>query len=229
MLKIKNLNFAYDKELVLKDLNLEVPKASIHGILGMNGSGKTTFFNNLYGNLKKHGGSINYEEQALKNQSIAYLETHNYFYSYMRGSEYLEICSGANKQFDKNRWNKLFKLPLDYLVDSYSTGMKKKLALMGILALDRPILILDEPFNGVDLESNEIIFQLLLRLKKAGKLILISSHIMETLTNICDQISHLQDGQFQKTYERSDFRNMEKELRSQLIEKTENVLDELIP
>lgn len=228
MLKVENLNYAYSENHVLKDIELEVADASIHGILGMNGAGKTTMFNCLYGLLKPQSGKILYQNRPLKSADIAYLETHNFFYSYMRAKEYLQLCAGENKSFPIEEWNELFQLPMDALIDTFSTGMKKKLAFLGVLALNRPVLILDEPFNGVDLESNEILYQILIRLRQAGKLILLSSHIMETLTNICDRISYLSAGEFHQTFEKTRFKEMENSLRNQLKRKTEGLLDQLI-
>ena len=228
MLSVKNISYAYGDNEVLQNLNLEVKPACIHGILGMNGAGKTTFFNVMYGLLKKQVGEMKYDGQALHSRSIAYLETNNYFYSYMRAREYLQLCAGKNSSFDIDHWNALFQLPLDYLIDSFSTGMKKKLAFMGVLALNRPVLILDEPFNGVDLESNEIIYQILLRLKQQSKLILLSSHIIETLTNVCDAVSYLNEGSFRQTFQKPDFPEMERKLRDKLQEKTGEILDQLM-
>src|SRR5690606_16503530 len=134
-----------------------------------------------------------------------FLETEYFFYSYMKGREYLELLSAKNDHFDIEKWNGIFELPLHELIDTYSTGMKKKLAFLGVLALDRPVLILDEPFNGVDVESNEKLFQILLRLKNTGKIILLSSHILSSLTGICDKISCLEEGTFLKTYSQGEF------------------------
>lgn len=228
MLSIENLTYSYSEKPVLKAVNLTVEKGTIHGVLGMNGAGKTTLFNTIYGLLKPQSGQILYESKPLVTKQIAYLETHNFFYSYMRAKEYLQLCAGKNKAFKIEEWNELFQLPMDGLIDTFSTGMRKKLAFMGILALDRSILVLDEPFNGVDLESNEILYQILLRLKKTGKTIVLSSHIMETLTNICDEISYLFDGTFQQTYGKSEFPEMEEQLRGQLLKKTSKVLDQLM-
>jgi len=227
MLNIQNLNVGYGNHAVLKDLGLEVHANTIHGILGMNGAGKTTFFNSIYGSINKATGDILLNDAIVKKQDIAYLETHNFFYSFLKGREYLELFALHNKTFTIDEWNELFELPLNDMIDTYSTGMKKKLAFMGILALDKSILFLDEPFNGIDVESHERMVQVILRLKDQGKHILISSHIIQTLTNICDRISWLRDGKFQRTYEQEDFSNLEEEIRTQIVEKMGNTLEKL--
>lgn len=228
MLKINQLNVAYDDHKVLKNLNLACQPAEIHGLLGMNGAGKTTLFRALYGFIKKDAGSFELNGSPLSNESIALLETSPFFYSYMKGKEYLEIVSKNSRDFDVNNWNRLFDLPLDDLVDTYSTGMKKKLAFLGAISLDRPIIILDEPFSGVDVESNEKIFQILQRLKKQGKIIILSSHILESFMGICDRISVLKAGVIHQTYIKSEFAELEQELKAEINEGVDAILNDLM-
>lgn len=227
MLNIQNLQVSYDTHLVLNDLSIDFHPNEIHGILGMNGAGKTTFFNAIYNFIKKDKGNCLYNGQPVHQKDIGYLETHNFFYSYLKGKEYLELCAHQNPNFNIEQWNQLFELPLDRLIDNYSTGMKKKLALLGTLALNRPIMILDEPFNGVDLESNEKIYALLLRLREQGKIIILSSHIIESLTNICNKISYLKDGKIEKTYQQAEFGTLELELKNLVQGKIKTTLDKL--
>ena len=125
---------------------------------------------------------------------------------------------------DIEKWNKLFELPLFDYVENYSTGMKKKLAFIGIIAMDRSILILDEPFNGVDIESNEKLLQLLVRLKSTNKIIIITSHIIESLTRICDRISLIEHGLIKTTFEKNEFPILEKELKDSIKLKIDDVL-----
>jgi ABC-2 type transport system ATP-binding protein len=145
----------------------------------------------------------------------------------MKGKEYLDLLSSTSNKFDIEKWNQIFGLPLNDLIDTYSTGMKKKLAFLGIMALGRPVLILDEPFNGVDVESNEKIFQILKRLKNHGKTVLLSSHILSSLTDICDKISFLKDGAISKTYHRDEFPLLETELREMVQQNINQTLNDL--
>lgn len=227
MLKINQLVVSYGDHLVLKKVDLECLKGEIHGLLGMNGAGKTTLFRTIYGFKKKDSGTCLIGDKPASNRSIALLETSPFFYSYMKGKEYLDLLSFDNKEFDFNKWNELFNLPLDDLIDTYSTGMKKKLAFLGIISLDRPVMILDEPFSGVDVESNEKIFQILERLKKSGKVILLSSHILESFTEVCDKISLLNEGEIKRTYIKEEFPALEKQLKEEINKKIGSVLDEL--
>ncbi len=228
MLKINDLSVSFGDHRVLDHLNLECLKGELHGILGMNGAGKTTLFRTIYGFKKKDDGDCIFENSSVRSRTIGFLETENYFYSYMKGQEYLDLLSNAEVKFDIEKWNQIFNLPLNDLIDTYSTGMKKKLTFLGVMALDRPILILDEPFNGVDVESNEKIFQILQRLKTRGKVILLSSHILSSLTSICDKISFLKDGVIAKTYSRDEFPLLESELREMVQQNINQTLNELM-
>jgi ABC-2 type transport system ATP-binding protein len=228
MLKMNDLSVSFGDHKVLDKLNLECLTGELHGILGMNGAGKTTLFRTIYGFKKKDSGECLFENEPANSRKIGFLETENYFYSYMKGKEYLDLLSGTDTKFDIEKWNQIFELPLNDLIDTYSTGMKKKLAFLGVMALDRPILILDEPFNGVDVESNEKIFQILKRLKNHGKTIILSSHILSSLTNICDKISFLKEGAISKTYSRDEFPLLESELREMVEQNINQTLNELL-
>ena len=228
MLAINDLHFSYASQKVLQGLSLQMPAGQIHGILGMNGAGKTTLFNVLYNRLVPEQGSFHFNEIPLLPQSIAYQETQSYFYPYLKGREYLELIARTKPDFVIEKWNGLFELPLESLIDGYSTGMKKKLAFLGVLAMDRPILLLDEPFNGVDVESNEKLFRILQRLRNKGKLIILSSHIIQSLTGIADKIHFLQEGLIQRTYPAAIFPQLELELKELIGGQIQQKLDELL-
>ncbi|MEM9916670.1 MAG: ATP-binding cassette domain-containing protein [Bacteroidota bacterium] len=227
MLSIENLTVTYGEQEVLRQLSTRFEYNEIHGIVGMNGAGKTTLFNTLYGFKKAQNGRILLDGAVLDSRQIAFLETRNYFYPYLHGREYLQLLSLGKQDFDINEWNRLFDLPLDTPVDQYSTGMKKKLAFMGMLALDRPIVILDEPFNGVDVESNEKIRQILERIRSPKRIILLSSHIMGSLTGVCDRISYLTKGEMSRTFLQKDFGQLEEMLQELIRQQIEGTLDDL--
>lgn len=216
MLTIQNISVSYGDHQVLNGASLEVAPGTIHGVLGMNGAGKTTFFEAVYGRVPRLSGDCTFEGRPLKRADAAFLETESFFYPMLTGREYLRLCAVSNPAFDIDGWNELFHLPLGHLAETYSSGMKQKLALMGALAPGRPILILDEPFNGIDLESSEILYQVLAHLCKQGRYILLSSHILETLTNTCHSISHLEGGRFIRTYSREEFAQMQAYIREKL-------------
>ncbi len=229
MLHVKNLKAGYGNQVVLEDVNFEAQPNSIHGILGVNGSGKTTLFRTLNGWLPKQGGALSFEGEKLNPDHLSFLKTKPYFYPFMKGREYLELLKITNTDYVIDQWNEIFELPLDRMAQDYSTGMMKKLALLGILAQDRPILILDEPFSGVDVASNEKFQEIFSRLKKSGKILLLSSHLLQTLTHICDQISLLNNGVIQKTYEQNEFFQLEELIKGEIMTKLDAQLDELLP
>jgi ABC-2 type transport system ATP-binding protein len=217
MITINNLNISYNtNKKVINNLNLSLREGLIHGIVGLNGAGKTTLLNALFGLKKMDSGSILIDNQKINKKSVAYLFTENYFYSNITGREYLNLFK--NQEFDIEQWNKLFSLPLDSIVDGYSNGMIKKLALLGILKQDKPLMILDEPFNGLDIEACRIIRMILLRLKEKNKTIIITSHIIETLTSLCDYIHYLENGRITYSKDKNGFSDFERKV----FEKIEN-------
>lgn len=229
MLTIRNLQVEYKKQsLILKGITLSMESGKIHGIVGLNGAGKTTLLNTLYGFIRPVEGSILYNDNPLHRRDIAYLEAENYFYPYMTGHEYLDLFPAGENGFQVDNWQKLFNIPLNDITENYSTGMKKKLALLGVLKPDKPILILDEPFNGLDLESAHILTLILQQLREKGKTVLVTSHVFETLTSGCDYIHHINSGMIEQSYSKEQF-GMLKELLFSTIEKqTSEQIKELI-
>lgn len=212
MLTINNLTVSYGKKIVLERLQLNLEFAKIHGLVGLNGAGKTTLLNTLYGFKSKDSGLILYNDLPLKRIVVSYLETENFYYSNITGKEYLSLFQRLTNDYNLDDWNKIFKLPLDQLIDSYSTGMKKKLVLMAILKQDKEIVILDEPFNGLDIESSKILSLIIARLKEKGRTIIITSHILESLTNICDYIHYLDNKVISFTRDKNNYDNLENEI-----------------
>lgn len=215
MLTIHNLVVEYKKQSpILKGIDLSMEQGKIHGLVGLNGAGKTTLLNTLYGFIRPIDGSILYDGNPLQRRDIAYLEAENYFYPYMTGREYLNLFPAGKNGFQIDRWQKILSIPLDDITENYSTGMKKKLALLAVLKLDKPIIILDEPFNGLDLESAHVLTLLVEQLRERGKTVLITSHIYETLTSCCDFIHHINDGKIEDSYPKDKFEKFKKILYS---------------
>ncbi len=223
MLIIKQLSKSYGNTQVLKNINLNFEKGKIYGIVGKNGAGKTTLFNCL-ADIESYQGSITSNYTMLKNH-VGLLETNPIFLSKITGWEYLKLVCRAKKVYIENfEEQNIFDLPLQQYAENYSTGMKKKLALMGILLQKNDLFILDEPFNGVDIQSNILILAILEKLKSQQKTILISSHIFSTLSSTCDHIFLLNNGVIEKKANREDFSALEKTLKKDIVE---NTLDQL--
>ena len=208
MITIKDLTVSYSSERkILDSLNLILEKNRIHGIVGLNGAGKTTLFETIFGFKQADKGAIQLNDHAISKKDIAYLPAEDFFYSFITGREYMALF--FNPKFDVEQWNELLKLPLDQVIDEYSTGMKKMLALLGVIKQNKPIIMLDEPFNGLDIEMCRILHLILLQLKDKGKTIIISSHIIETLTSLCDHIYYLSDGTIKSACDKMHFADFE--------------------
>lgn len=223
MISIKEISYSYNnKYKVLNQTNLDLKEGMIHGLVGLNGSGKTTLLKCLFGLLKVQSGGFYRNEIQLSKKEVSFLSTENYFYPNISGKDYLLLFSRDKKEIKS--WNDLFKLPLDQLIDQYSTGMKKKLALMGIFLQKKDIIILDEPYNGLDIESGRIIQLILNKLKTKGKTILITSHILSTLSDICDYIHYLDNGSIKFSEKKNNFEKLEKYIFQNIDDENESII-----
>lgn len=213
MIKIKGLSKHYGKKQVLKDINISFEKGNVYGIVGENGSGKTTLFRCI-AELEKYKGEIISDFEQLKNH-LGLLFTEPFFFARITGNEYIQLLSNArNIENSKIDTRNIFDLPLNQYASTYSTGMKKKLALTAILLQENDCYILDEPFNGVDIQSNIVIVEIIRQLKDLGKTIIISSHIFSTLVETCDEIHLLKNGEFIKRAEKQSFSELEAEMKA---------------
>lgn len=212
MIKIEKLSKFYGKKQVLNTISLEFKKGKIYGIVGENGAGKTTLFRCISG-LESYKGNISSDYTKLKNH-LGLLLTEPYFFSKITGKEYIQLLANARQTILTNIEDKnIFDLPLNQYASTYSTGMKKKLALTAILLQENNVFILDEPFNGVDIQSNLIITEVIKRFKKLEKTVIISSHIFSTLADTCDEIYLMKNGEIIKKVDQTDFNTLEKEMK----------------
>lgn len=211
MIKIEISSKYYGTNQVLKHISLDLEKGKVYGIVGDNGAGKTTLFKCITG-IETYEGIITSDYDCLKNH-IGYLPTEPYFFNKITGKEYIQLlCNARNTKLNKLNERNIFDLPLNKYVSTYSTGMKKKIALTAILLQENDCYILDEPFNGVDIHSNIIITEIIKKLKTLNKTIIISSHIFSTLSETCDEIHLLKEGEFVKSVLKEDFKKLEQEM-----------------
>ncbi|WP_343686617.1 ATP-binding cassette domain-containing protein [Chryseobacterium gleum] len=199
MFSIQNITFNYNSKKILDDLSLKINEGSIFGVLGRNGAGKTTLFESIFQNTK-YTGQILLQNQPINKRDISYLESENYFYPYLSVNDILNLLKNENEDKKVTKLTNFFNIPTDAIVEKLSLGTKKKLAILCNILIDRSVYLFDEPFNGLDFESVEKFYFIIDELKKRNKIVLISSHIMETLTNCCDYIGYLQNGKFTKIY-----------------------------
>jgi len=212
MIKIKELSKLFGNKEVLKNLSMEFSKGNVYGIVGENGAGKTTLFRCISG-LESYSGEIISDVKPLKNH-LGLLLTEPFFFTMMTGREYIRLLCNARGKTNVDIDNKnIFDLPLDQYASTYSTGMKKKLAITAILLQENEYFILDEPFNGVDIQSNIILTEIILKLKELNKVVIISSHIFSTLSDICDEIHLLRKGEQIKSVNKTGFKDLEQEMK----------------
>ena len=217
MIEVKNLSKSFGRHEVLTDINLDVKAGEVTAIVGENGAGKSTFFKCLAG-LEKHKGSIDLGAELSKNK-IGFLPTNPEFLSKITAQEYLQfICNARGVQVDHIRSKNLFDLPMNRYASEFSTGMKKKLALTALLLVENDLFILDEPFNGLDLQSNILFFEILERLKAKGKTVILSSHIFNSIHETADYLFYLKDGKIAAKGSKEKFSEIEELIKSSVIE-----------
>jgi ABC-2 type transport system ATP-binding protein len=223
MIIIRNLSKQFGTKEVLNNININFDKGKVYGIVGENGAGKTTLFRCIAG-LEDYKGEITADLKPLKNH-LGLLLTEPFFFSKITGTEYIRLlCNARNKNIDDIASRNIFDLPLNEYAAVYSTGMKKKLAITAILLQGNEYFIFDEPFNGVDIQSNIIIAEIIHKLKALHKTVIISSHIFSTLSETCDEIHLLSNGTFIKSVERNEFSILESEMKKVTIgKKIENL------
>lgn len=223
IIKLTQFTFAYGTRSIFEHVDLNIKAGQVYGIVGDNGAGKTTLFNIISGNI-----DIKIEGQLLPPpRDIAVLQATPYFYPYMTGLEYLKIVGQYSKE-KVDIWNSIFDLPLNEYVHNYSTGMQKKLSIMGVMLLEKKIIIMDEPFNGLDLKSSETVNIIIERLKETGNTILLSSHILETILHHADHVILVKDKQLSQSFDRTQFSELARIIKGEFLGDIREKVDKLI-
>ncbi len=204
IIEIKEISKSFRGVKVLKNVSMTLESGHIYGFIGHNGSGKTVllklicaFFEPTTGEILFNGTNI-IKNNEYPPSTRALIERPT-FISELSGKENLELLAKIQKKIgEKEIENALEKVGLekekDKLYYKYSLGMKQKLGIAQVLMEDPQILILDEPFNGLDDESAKNIRQILLEEKKKGKLIILATHLKEDIELLCDELYKFDDG-----------------------------------
>jgi ABC-2 type transport system ATP-binding protein len=201
ILTVENLHKNYGSIQALKGVSFSVPKGSVFGILGPNGSGKTTLLGIILNVLKASSGSFKLfdeEPSHVHRQQIGtLLETPN-FYHYLNAVQNLHIAATIKQRgkADINRVLELVNLEQRKFskFSTYSLGMKQRLAIASSLLGDPDVLIFDEPTNGLDPVGIAETRELIKKLHKAGKTIIMASHLLDEVEKVCTHVAILQKG-----------------------------------
>lgn len=237
-IEIKNLNKSYKKVRALTGLDLTVSQGTITGFVGSNGAGKSTTINILANTIKKDSGIVKILNDEIEAGDWKYkkhvgfaLEKPKYL-EYLNGREFLEFAGTMQKvPFDilSDRVDELlavFELDekKDKLIKTYSKGMRQKITLSSALLNNPQLLILDEPFEGLDPISRRKAKNILTKIKNSGKTVLISSHILIEIEDFCDEIAIINKGKIIYQSATKDIRN---KIKNEVTKETYSSLEEI--
>lgn len=202
-LEVQNLALSYGNQQILNGIDFTVTQGKITALIGPNGAGKSSAFRVLAGLVKPDSGKVFLDDKELKSfneirKLCGYLLETADFYTYLTGKKNLDLFIGlTNSKADALDLLEKVGLGLaaNKKVQHYSRGMKQRLGLAQVLIDNPSFLILDEPFNGLDPEVKKQILQLLVDLKKQGKGILVSTHLLEDIEAIADDFILLNEGE----------------------------------
>ncbi len=197
------VNKSFGKEKVLRDVNLTIPSGKIYGVVGNNGSGKTVLMKCICGFMLPDSGKIYVGGQQVGRDcdfpdSLGIIIETPGFLPYLTGYQNLKILASLKAKIGKKEiidaLEKVgLKPTLRKPVSKYSLGMRQRLGIAQAIMEDPAVLILDEPFNGLDKTGVEEIRKLLLSLKERGKTILLASHNAQDIEVLCDDVHDMED------------------------------------
>ena len=204
MLEIKGLTKKFKKRTVLRDINLSLEFGNIYGFIGANGSGKSVFFKTICGFLKSDKGTVTVNGKTI-GKEIDFLpslgvviEKPGFIENYNQFDNLKYLAQINNIIDDKKIIEVLHRVGLDInnkeKVKTFSFGMRQRLAIAQAIMEDQKIIILDEPFNGLDKNGCNQIKNLLMELKSPDRLILLTSHIEGDIDSLSDHIFEFSDG-----------------------------------
>lgn len=203
-IELKNIVKEFNHNVVLKDINLKFNSGTIYGLIGRNGSGKTVLLKILCGFYKPTIGSVLYDEKDINKEldfppSTRTLIENPSFLPNLTGYQNLKLLADIQHKIGKEEIDETLKKvnlysEKDKKYHKYSLGMKQKLGIAQVLMENPEVIILDEPFNGIEKESSDKIRKLLLEEKNKGKIIILATHMKEDIELLCDEIYLMEDG-----------------------------------
>lgn len=208
MLKIDHLTKTYGEKKAVDDLCLHIAPGEIYGFIGHNGAGKTTTLKSVVGILDYDSGEIKIDGADIKNdplgckKKIAYIPDNPDLYDFMTGQGYLDFIAdifGVSLEERKKKTAKLADLfeisyALPQSISSYSHGMKQKLAIIAAWIHSPKLIIMDEPFVGLDPKASHILKEMMREVCDAGGAIFFSTHVLEVAEKLCDKVAIIKNG-----------------------------------
>ncbi len=213
MLRIENLTKSYGDKKAVDDLSLHIAAGEIYGFIGHNGAGKTTTLKACCGILNFDEGEIYVDGVSIKEdpiackQKIAYIPDNPDLYAFMKGIQYLNFVADVYKVDGATRKERIEKYAnalelfkdLAQPISAYSHGMKQKLAVISALIHEPKLLIMDEPFVGLDPKAAHALKGIMREICDQGGAIFYSTHVLEAAEKLCDKVAIIKDGKLIKT------------------------------
>ena len=208
MLNIEHLTKAYGEKKAVDDLNLHIVPGEIYGFIGHNGAGKTTTLKSVAGILQFDEGEITIDGISIKENPLeckrrfAYIPDNPDLYDYMTGSKYLNFIAdifgvGAEERQERIRkYADAFELTADLAqpIAAYSHGMKQKLAIIAAWLHEPKLILMDEPFVGLDPKASHLLKKMMRQVCNEGGAIFFSTHVLEVAEKLCDKVAIIKNG-----------------------------------
>ena len=208
MLKIEHLSKIYGDKKAVDDLTLHINSGEIYGFIGHNGAGKTTTLKSVVGILQFDKGQIYINGKSVASnpieckKEIAYIPDNPDLYDFMTGIKYLNFVadifavSAADRKERIKKYADLFELTEDLAqpIAAYSHGMKQKLAIIAAWIHEPKLIIMDEPFVGLDPKASHILKEMMREVCNTGGAIFFSTHVLEVAEKLCDKVAIIKDG-----------------------------------
>ena len=212
MLSIEHLTKRYGEKTAVDDLSLHIRPGEIYGFIGHNGAGKTTTLKSVVGILQFDEGRITINGRSITDEpvqckrEIAYIPDNPDLYEFMSGIKYLNFVadifgiSAGERRERVRKYADLFELTGDLAqpISAYSHGMKQKLAVISALLHDPKLIIMDEPFVGLDPKASHLLKEMMREHCSAGGAIFFSTHVLEVAEKLCDKVAIIQRGRLVK-------------------------------
>lgn len=208
MLRIENLTKRYGEKTAVNNLSLHIAPGEIYGFIGHNGAGKTSTLKCIVGIQDFDEGEIYIDSKSIKNQPIeckrlfAYIPDNPDIYDFMTGIQYLNFVTDIFEVSQQERselikkYADMFEISdsLNDAINSYSHGMKQKLVIISALIHSPKLIIMDEPFVGLDPKASHILKGIMRQICDDGGAIFFSTHVLEVAEKLCDRVAIIKNG-----------------------------------